>query len=179
MMLLKMGNSGEPLLLGVIIGIHGLRGDLKIRALSPDASLLLELRRVLVRQADKVEVRETVGQTIRHKGNFLLRLAGVENAENLVGAEVLAVAEDLPPLSAGTWYWFQLQGMTAVDRQLGELGTLDDLFTTAAHDIYIVHGPYGEVMIPAVPQFIVEVDEAKGRILFDLPEGLVSKTDDL
>jgi 16S rRNA processing protein RimM len=175
--------NAEPVLLGVVIGTHGLRGDVKIRSLSPDFTLLLDLERVLVRQGQKADEVHGVRRSALHKGNLiLLRLAGLETVDEvewLAGAEILALREDLPASSGGSWFWFELQGMTAVDRQLGELGTLEDLFSTAAHDIYIVQGPYGEVMIPAVPQFLVEVDAEKRRVLFDLPEGLVSKNDDL
>ncbi|MEZ4600135.1 MAG: ribosome maturation factor RimM [Syntrophotaleaceae bacterium] len=176
-------NGVEPVLLGVVIGTHGLRGDLKVRALSPDFNLLLDVKRVLLRQGSKPDAVCGVRRSTVHKGNLiLLRLAEfetVEEAEWLNGAEVLAYREDLPAPVDGKRFWFQLQGLTAIDRQLGELGVLEDLFQTGAHDIYVVQGPYGEVMIPAVPQFIVEVDEEQGRILFDLPEGLVPKNDDL
>jgi 16S rRNA processing protein RimM len=175
-------NHGEPVRLGVVIGTHGLHGDLKVRSLSPDFSLVFEVTQVLVRRPGVADLCLAVQRVARHKGNALLRLAGVvgiEAAEELIGGEILASRGDLPDPAEGTWYWFQLQGMTAVDRRLGELGTLDDVFTTAAHDIYVVHGPYGEVMIPAVPQFVVEVDEAQRRMLFDLPEGLVAEVDEL
>ena len=33
-----------------------------------------------------------------------------------------------------------------------------EMFSTAAHDIYVVRGRYGEVLIPAVKEFIVEID---------------------
>jgi 16S rRNA processing protein RimM len=62
---------------------------------------------------------------------------------------------------------------------LGELGTLDDLFTTAAHDIYVVNGRFGEVLIPAVDEFVVEVDLPGRRMSVDLPEGLVRESDEV
>jgi 16S rRNA processing protein RimM len=175
-------NRGEPVRLGVVIGTHGLRGDLKVRGLSPDFSLVLEVPEILVRRSGVADLSLPVRRAAWHKGNVLLRLAGVDHidaAEPLVGGEILAARTDLPEPAEGSWYWFQLEGLTAFDRRLGELGTLDDVFSTGAHDIYVVHGPYGEVLIPAVPQFIVEVDEAQRRMVFDLPEGLVAESDDL
>jgi 16S rRNA processing protein RimM len=173
---------GEPVRLGVVIGTHGLQGDLKVRGISPDFPLLLEVAQILVRRPGVVDLSLSVRRTAWHKGNILLRLAGVDHidaAEPLVGGEILAARSDLPEPAEGTWYWFQVKGLIAFDRRLGELGSLDDVFSTAAHDIYVVHGPYGEVLIPVVPQFVVEVDEAQGRMVFDLPEGLVAEADDL
>ena len=73
----------------------------------------------------------------------------------------------------------QLQGLQVTDRTRGELGVLEELLETGAHDIYVVRGRFGEVMIPAVSQFIVEVDAESGRMTVDLPEGLVPEADDL
>lgn len=179
---MDLKNSGEPLLLGVIIGTHGLQGHLKVRALSPDFDVLLDLKQILLRQAGRIETRQITHRPFEHKGNIILRLAGFEDVEaagGLVGAEILAVREELPQRSSGKLYWFQMQGMTAIDQQLGVLGTLEDLFTTAAHDIYVVQGEYGEILIPVVELFVVEIDTTRRRIVFDLPEGLVSKPDDL
>ncbi len=179
---MNLQNSGDPLLLGVVIGTHGLQGDLKVRGLSPDFDVLLNLKQVLLRQAGRAETRQIIQRPFEHKGNIILRLSGFEDVEaagGLAGAEILAVREDLPRRSGGKLYWFQMQGMTAIDQQLGVLGTLEDLFSTAAHDIYVVQGEYGEILIPVVEPFVVEIDMSRRRIVFDLPEGLVSKPDDL
>ncbi len=47
------------------------------------------------------------------------------------------------------------------------------MFTTAAHDVYVVKGGYGEVLIPAVGQFIEEINLEERRMLVDLPDGLI------
>jgi 16S rRNA processing protein RimM len=53
------------------------------------------------------------------------------------------------------------------------------MFSTAAHDIYVIRGRYGEVLIPAVEEFIVEIDRDGRRMLVDLPEGLVPEKDEI
>ena len=52
------------------------------------------------------------------------------------------------------------------------------MFTTAAHDVYEVHGSFGEVLIPVVDAFVLEVDHAGKRIQVDLPEGLIPESDE-
>lgn len=85
--------------------------------------------------------------------------------------------DELPQADEGEHYWFELAGLTVVDEQLGELGTLEDIFTTPAHDIFVVQGRYGEVLIPVVDQFIVALDKEKGLLRVDLPAGLVDLGD--
>ncbi|MEZ4485234.1 MAG: ribosome maturation factor RimM [Syntrophotaleaceae bacterium] len=174
--------SKEWLRLGVVIGTHGLRGELKLRGEDPDFDLLLEQDEFFLQQQDAAPQPCRIVRRSLAKNNLVVRLAGfdrVEAVQNLVGAAVLVDKGRLPALPDGEYYWHQLHGLRAIDRREGDLGILESLFSTAAHDIYVVNGRYGEVLIPAVAHFITEVDLAAGQILFDLPEGLVPKADDL
>jgi 16S rRNA processing protein RimM len=69
--------------------------------------------------------------------------------------------------------------MNVADSSRGELGIIEDIFTTPAHDILVVEGPFGEVLIPAVNDFITEINYPEKRILVDLPEGLVPEVDEI
>ncbi len=178
-----MTNSSTELLrLGVVTGSHGLRGEIKLRGEDPDFSVLLEHDELFLQQAGGTPLACRILRRSSVRGNLLVKLAGLDSVEavqGLIGAAVLVDLNRLPTLPQGAYYWHQLRGLRAVDKRDGELGTLDNLFSTTAHDIYVINGRYGEVLIPAVEQFITEIDLAAGQILFDLPEGLVPKADDL
>lgn len=175
--------SGEQLFkAGVIVGTHGLRGDLKVRPESSGATTLVNASRVFLRSEDGKQGEYAPAQIKLHKKHYLLRLRGHENinlAEPLVGNEVWMRLDELEDLSEGENYWHELEGLEVYDRRSGLLGRLDNIFTTAAHDVYVVNGPYGEVLIPAVEAFVLTVDLEQGRMDVDLPEGLVPKSDDL
>lgn len=161
---------------GVVTGVHGLRGDLKVRPHSGDPEALLATTRVQLVVGGCAPREYAVAGSREHKGWVLLRLSGLDSleaVEGLVGAEVLSPYEELAELEEGEYYWHQLEGMTVVDSRLGELGTLDAYFTTAAHDTYVVNGRYGEVLIPVVDAFIREIDPDARRMTVELPEGLV------
>jgi 16S rRNA processing protein RimM len=178
---MKVGDS-DLFRVGVVIGTHGLRGDLKIRLLSDDSSSLLDARQVVFRKADGEAICLTPARAVLHKGNILLRLCGLESidaVQSLVGCDVFLRYGDLAKLPDQEFYWFELEGLKVVDRSRGEIGTLEDLFTTPAHDIYVVHGRYGEVLIPAVEEFVVEVDLEGRRMVVDLPEGLIQEPDEV
>jgi 16S rRNA processing protein RimM len=172
----------ELLRLGVVTGTQGLRGEIKLRGEDPDFSVLLEHDELYLQPAGGAPRACRILRRSSVRGNLVVKLTGLDSVEavqGLVGAAVLVDLKRLPTLPQGAYYWHQLRGLRAVDKRDGELGTLDKLFTTAAHDIYVINGRYGEVLIPAVAQFITEIDLAAGQILFDLPEGLVPKADDL
>ncbi|WP_225071972.1 ribosome maturation factor RimM [Desulfuromonas sp. CSMB_57] len=174
-----MATTGKALVaLGKVVATHGLRGALKVQGTTPDFSALADVRQVLIQQAgEEPEIFRLRGASWQ-RGGLVVSLEGldtVEAAATLVGASVLVAPEMMPQPAAGRYFWFQLQGLAAWDRQKGDLGRLEDIFVTAAHPVYVVRGRFGEVLIPAVSQFLVEVDFEQGRVLFDLPEGLVQE----
>lgn len=148
----------------------------------PDSTSLKDAREVTLRKADGSLQLFRVARAALHKGLWLLRLAGretIEAAQPLVGSDVLLSWDDLPELAEDEYYWHQLQGLKVLDRQLGDLGTLSELLTTAAHDIYVVKGPFGEILIPVVSEFIAEIDLKSGVVRVDLPEELARINHDL
>jgi 16S rRNA processing protein RimM len=172
----------ELFCLGVVIGTHGLRGDLKVKSLSDGSESLLAAQRVYLRAPGKQAVEYRPARVVAHKGGYLLRLAGfeqIDSAQVLVGCEVLMPLSELPELDDSEHYWFELEGLQVIDRTRGVLGKLEDLFTTPAHDIYVVRGPFGEVLIPAVDAFVGRIDLDAGTMEVDLPDGLIPGTDEI
>lgn len=173
-----MTSGSEALLeVGQVVGTHGLRGDIKVRVASFEPGDLLAAEKVYLRRVNGETECLTLLRQSLHKGNVLLRLCGFESltaVEPLVGSSILLEEGDLPELEEGQYRIHNLIGLQVVDEQLGPIGRLENMFTTAAHDTYVVQGEYGEVLIPAVPVFILDID-LDGQIMkVDLPEDLVS-----
>jgi len=172
-----MNNRSESLLeIGKIVGTHGLRGDLKVRLPSGDPEILLDADQVTLHLPSGEKLTVEPARQSLHKGQVLLRLQGydsIDQVEEMVGAQVLLHEAQLPALEEDEYYWADLKGLQVVDQQKGVLGKLHQMFTTAAHDTYVVTGPYGEVLIPAVSQFIQEINLDQQVMKVDLPEGLV------
>lgn len=165
---------------GVVTGLHGLRGDLKVKTHTPGSASLLAARQVsLHRVAEPQPLACEVARAVLHKGAVLLRLRGFESIEavsSFKGAAVFMPLADLPEPEEDESYWYELEGAEVFDERLGLIGVLEDVFETAAHDIYVVRGQFGEVMIPAVDELILEFDEEKKHLHVDLPDGLVNET---
>ncbi len=167
---------------GVVVGTHGLRGDLKVRPMTAGSPALLTAGEVCLRDRTGLQRFYERSRAVLQKGKVLLRLRGLDNIDavvGLVGCEVLMRYAELPELESEEFYWYELQGLKVVDQRRGELGILEHLLATGAHDIYVVNGRFGEVMIPAVGRFVLKVDLAAGRMIVDLPEGLVAETNEL
>ncbi|NIQ94406.1 MAG: 16S rRNA processing protein RimM [Desulfuromonadales bacterium] len=178
-----MPNHDDELFqVGVVTGTHGLRGDLKVRPLTEESESLLFAREIFLGREGRDAEEYVPVRATRHKGHVLLRLKGLEQiskVEGLVGSQVFMRLSDLPELPEDEFYWFQMEGARVVDRRCGDIGEVVEVFTTAAHDILEVQGPYGEVLIPVVDEMIVEIDFDERRLQVDLPDGLVAKQNDL
>jgi 16S rRNA processing protein RimM len=172
-----MNNRSELLReVGTVVGTHGLRGDLKVRLSSDDSDLLLIAESFFLRLPRGELLRVNPARQSLHKGQVLLRLQGydsIDQVEPLVGSSVLLAEDQFPALAEDEYYWHQLDGLQVVDLRYGPIGVLQSMFTTAAHDTYVVNGEYGEVLIPAVGRFILEIDLQERIMKVDLPEGLV------
>lgn len=172
--------SGSLLEVGKIVGTHGLRGDLKVRLSSDEADILLAANQVTLHLPTGERLTATPVRQSLHKGQVLLRLQDYESinqVEHMIGGQVLLPEEMLPDLEEDEYYWAQLKGLQVVDQQQGVIGKLHQMFSTAAHDTYVVTGEYGEVLIPAVGQFILEIDLEKRVMHVDLPDGLIPKAE--
>ena len=161
---------------GQIVGTHGLRGDLKVRPLSGDAAPLLSAEEVFLRLPDgRIQKTKLLRQSL-HKGIVLLKFEGFESltaVEGLKGCRVLLDRALLPALDEDEFYWHQIEGARVIDRQYGDIGRLKSMFTTAAHDTWVVEGADGEVMIPVVAEFVMAIDFNQKLINVDLPDGLI------
>lgn len=178
-----MNSRSESLLeIGKIVGTHGLRGDLRVRLHSADPEIMRIAEHVILHLPSGEELTAKPVRRSVHKGQVLLRLQDYESinlVEHMVGGLVMLPEDMLPELAEDEFYWAQLEGLQVIDRQRGSIGKLQQMFTTAAHDTYVVKGEHGEVLIPAVAQFILEID-LQGKIMrVDLPEGLIPQDNDL
>jgi 16S rRNA processing protein RimM len=83
-------------------------------------------------------------------------------------------ADDRPPLPEGEYYQHQLLGLSVVSDEGQVLGRLASILETGANDVYVVRSPLGkEILLPAIPDVIQEIDLAKGEIRVHLLPGLI------
>ncbi len=57
------------------------------------------------------------------------------------------------------------------DQVLGDLGVIDSIFSTGAHDILVVKDQAKERLIPMHRQFVLSVDMENAVVVTRLPEG--------
>jgi 16S rRNA processing protein RimM len=157
---------------GEVVAPFGRAGEMKVRLETDFPDRFARLKQVCLRPA-KGEPRLFAVQKARlHKGQILLKVEGVESiddAEQWRGARVQIRRDEAVPLPENSFYAADLVGMEVVTREGRVLGTLDKIWPYPAQDLFQV----GEVLIPAVKEFILDVDVQSRRITVAPPEGLL------
>lgn len=164
------------ILIGRIVKVRGLRGDLKILPLTWKLERFAELDNIWVHTAAGEDRLLTV-KRLRIEGEMVFaRFSETplrELAEPLVGGELFIDVADRAELPEGRYYIDDVIGCNVVCSRYGELGTLTRVLDFPANDVWQVDGPYGEVLIPVIHDVVDEVDPASGSIRVTLPDGLI------
>ena len=153
---------------GKIVNTHGIRGEVKIQPWADSPEVLCALP-VLYLDGQPRAIRSARV----HKGNVIALLEGVSDVDQamLLKNKVVWLNRDDLRLPEGTFFLADLIGLRVVDEEGQELGILNEVLSPSRQQVYVVKGDR-ELMIPAVPQFILETNVAGGYIKVRLIEGM-------
>ena len=170
------------LAVGRIIAPHGIRGEVKVEVLTdfPErfkpgfhAFLGVGSEDPAARPVKIVAVRP-------HKGGLLVKLDIVPDrtAAELVRDRYLLIPEaEAMPLGDHENYLHDLIGLQVATTDGRLLGTLTEVLFTKANDVYVLSGPEGEMLLPAIRDVVLQVDVPARRMVVTLPEGLLTEAD--
>lgn len=105
-------------------------------------------------------------------GRCIVKFENVEDrdqAEALRGATLRGPRDEVPPLPEGEYYDFQIIGLRVVTTEGRDLGRVREILRTGANDIFETD----EALIPAVDEFICEIDLERGEIVVEEVPGLL------
>jgi 16S rRNA processing protein RimM len=171
--------ASEPryLTIGRITRPHGVRGEVRVEPRTDLPERFAWLERVYIRDGDPVAM--TVERARLHQGIVILKLDGCDSrddAEALRGQWVLVPTEEAIPLEEGELFLYQLVDMDVVTADGEPLGTVEEVLQTGANDVLVIRTqdePSRQVLVPDIPDVVLEVDLEAGRIVVQLPPGLV------
>lgn len=161
-------------LVGEIIGVFGVRGDLKVRPLSDfperfDVGVTLYL-------GDRREPH-TITRARLRPGSHIIALSGIESAtdaERLRGQTLAIPASALAPLAPDQFYQHDVLGLRVEHVNGTPLGVIVDILSAGPNDLYVVRNEQSgaEHMVPAVKAFVKQVDLVAGVVKVDPIPGL-------
>lgn len=162
--------------IGRLAGTFGVRGSLKLVALTDFPERFQKLTRVMLNQGGRLQTLN-IESVQPHQQQFIIKFEGIDNKEEarlLVNALLQVEEKDVYPLPEGVYYHYQLIGLQVFDRERGLLGEINDILETGANDVYVVQSPrYGEILIPSTEEVVLDIDLNRGRVDVDLLPGLI------
>lgn len=113
-----------------------------------------------------VESDDREGSLVTFEG-----VATISDAEALVG-KTLLVEEDCLPENFSLVNASLLIGREVIDVEHGSLGEITEVLVGPTQNVWVIDGSFGQVMMPAVDEFIVEAP-VEGPITVSIPQGLL------
>ena len=173
--------DSEPrfLVIGKVIGAHGIGGELKVQIISEDPLRFGRMEQIYI-GLDEQEPEPRLLERFRlHKGRALLKLEGIEDrdtAASLRGYLLHVPFKDAIPLEEGEFYEYQILDLEVWTISGDHLGKVVEIIETGANDVYVVRGSvpgHKEILIPAIESVVLEIDLECTRMVVELPEGLL------
>jgi len=158
-----------------IVGVHGVRGTLKLKLFGDNPGTL---RRHGPLSDDKQERHFTITSLSRHGDVFLAQVEGLTDrtaAEKLRGTKLFLPREKLPALEdEKTYYHADLIGLSAKDTTGAPLGRVVGVANFGAGDLLDVKPPKGRSFyVPFTDAIVPAIDLDAGEITIDAPPGLI------
>jgi 16S rRNA processing protein RimM len=163
--------SQRLVLMGAILGAHGIKGDVKVKSFAAKPAAIAEYGPLTDTKHKRSFELSIVGAA---KGVLIGRIAGIADrnaAEALKGVELFVDRERLPaPDDPEEYYLADLIGLAAFDGKGAKLGEIVSVDNYGAGDLLLVVPENGEgFVVPFAKAFVPVVDVKDRRVVLDLP----------
>jgi 16S rRNA processing protein RimM len=167
--------DGEPVYLtvGFLRRPHGLQGEMVMDLHTEFPERMKSGRKLLVGEEYKPM---TLASARPHQKGMLVRFQGIETPEEAGEYRnqwVYIKAKEAPKLPEGQIYQHELIGFQVIDENDQPLGELVEILETGANNVYVVKDETrGELLLPAIPSVVLNIDPGRRVMRVHILEGL-------
>ncbi|MFI8686296.1 ribosome maturation factor RimM [Rossellomorea sp. NPDC077527] len=165
---------------GKIVNTHGVKGEVKVVSTTdfPEERYQKGNTLYLFHTKGQNPIELIIKSHRNHKSFDLLTFEGYENINEVEKFKegILKVQEDqLQDLEEGEYYFHEIVGCTVRTTAGEELGTVKEILSPGANDVWVVKGERGkEYLIPYIEDIVISVDIEGQLITIEPMEGLLS-----
>lgn len=166
----------EMLQVGVVATTHGVRGEVKVFPTTDDVNRFKKLKEVFL-DIGKEKVSLEIEGVKFFKQMVILKFKGIDTLDDAAvyrQAGLYVTRENAVKLQKDEYFIADLIGVSVYDEADRLLGSLEDVMTTGANDVYVIRMTDGrELLLPAIRKCILDVDVEQGRMKVHVLEGLL------
>ncbi len=154
----------ELFIVGRVLKPHGVRGEVKIQVETSFPEKFKSRKRLYVGKTAAEATPIEVVSARRAKFTFLLKFKGIDSpevAEKLRNHWLFIDETQLTKLGENEAYIHELVGLQALDTSGNTVGTVTDVIELPTCDAYEICIGSKSVLIPAIEEFIEEVNLSK------------------
>ena len=162
--------SADGIVVGRVLSAWGSQGEVRVEALTDFPERFGVGGQVFIR-GEPFSIRRSRW----HKGCLLVKFHNVDTrdeAKALHGQYLEVPRGEAPPLPPDHYYHYQIIGLGVWTTGGDFLGEVSSVLSTGSNDVYVVHGPRGEVLIPAIEDVVKAVEPEAGRLIVEPIAGL-------
>jgi 16S rRNA processing protein RimM len=169
---ITVGRFGRP---------RGVSGDIYVIPATDDPERFLELTQIIAVGKSKRTTLHLESAAII-SGRPVVKVKGIDSREE--AAQLTNLSVEIPidqarPLEEGSFYQFDLVGCKVIGVDGIEYGVVEEILFYPASDVYRIKSDrFGEVLLPVVDKFVIDVDVDRKRIVIQPPEGLFNPIED-
>ena len=159
-------------LVGIILKPQGVRGEVKVRYVSPDATRFYDLDHVYI------EAHKYIIENIRVSGEFVflkfIKIDTRNEAEELRNKEIFVSEDQVIKPGINEYFVHDLLGCTVFDEHGNLLGEVVDVMQQSSNDVYVVKDKKAkEYLIPAIGDVVKKVDIPGKQIVIHVMDGML------
>ena len=166
----------DLLQVGIITSTHGVRGEVKVYPTTDDPRRFRRLKEVVLDTGREKLNLEIEGVKF-FKQFVILKFKGLDNINDIEKyrqKSLYVTRKNAVRLQRDEYFIADLIGLKVQDEDGTELGTVKDVIETGANDVYEVEMADGRsLLLPAIKQCILNVDEENGMMQVHVLEGLL------
>lgn len=164
---------------GTIVNTHGIRGEVKILAITDFADERFKKGAELQVETKDGFVPFKVQSSRLHKNMWLVLFEGVNNINDIEKYKthdvyVYVYGDARETLGDDEYYYDEIIDSRVFDLDGNDIGVVSEIMTTGANDVWVVQRPgQKDALIPMIDDVVKDVDVDNKRITIDALEGLL------
>lgn len=170
---MKKDDSQELITIANISTSFGVHGEIKARICTDFPERFKETEEIYLVSPRGDSYKRKLLSSRFHKEHILLKIEGINSPEEVAAYrhwKICVPFDELMPLEEGEYWEFQLIGLKVIDQYGENRGHLKEILPFPGCDQYLVDDHGHELMVPAVEDFVKEINLEEGFIKMYLPE---------